>query len=221
MKSAENKSRTGIILNVIVVILCLIGIVLMMTKSPEEGSLQASGLENFKFYTVLSNVFCGAVALVQLILTALKKDTSKLIPLKLGAVCATTITFVVVAFFFGPLYGWPQFYQGGNLYFHLLEPIVAAVEFLAIRKTFIPFRHAVYAAVPTLLYGIGYALNILINGIGGPWPDSNDFYAFLNWGWTVGIIILICITLIAFGFACLFRKLSNIHSTNTGAAHET
>lgn len=212
MNSAENKSYAQIILNAVLVILTVIGIILMFTRSPEDGALQASGIGNFKFYTVLSNVFCGIVALIQLILTALKKDTVKLTPLKLGAVCATTITFSIVAFFFGPLYGWIQFYQGGNLYFHLIEPVVAVIEFLVIRKNFIPFRYAVYAAVPTLIYGIGYALNILINGIGGPWPDTNDFYAFLSWGWTVGIIILICITLIAFGFACLFRKLSNIRS---------
>lgn len=212
MKSTVNKSYTEIILNAVIVIMCLIGITLMLTRSPEEGSLQATGLENFKFYTVLSNVFCGSVSLIRLILIGLKKDTGKLVPLELGAVSAVTITFAVVAFFFGPLYGWPQFYRGGNLFFHLLEPVVAAICFIVVRKRKIPFRYAVYAAVPTLLYGIGYALNIIINGIGGPWPNSNDFYAFLSWGWTVGIIIFISITLIAFGFACLFRKISNIRS---------
>jgi hypothetical protein len=206
------KTATQIIFNAVIVVLAVIGIILMLTRASEDGSLQASGIENFKFYTVLSNVFCGLVALIQLVFTALNKDTTKLIPLKLGAVCATTITFVIVAFFFGPLYGWIQFYQGGNLYFHLLEPIVAIIEFLAVRRNSIPFRYAVFAAIPTFLYGIGYTLNILINGIGGPWPDSNDFYAFLSWGWTAGIIIFISITLIAFGLACLFRKLSNRQS---------
>ena len=72
-----------------------------------------------------------------------------------------------------------------------------------------PFRFTVIAAVPTLLYGIGYLLNIMINGIGGPWPYTNDFYAFLSWGWPVGILIFTVITLSAFGVACIFRAVSN------------
>ena len=51
--------------------------------------------------------------------------------------------------------------------------------------------------------------NILINGIGGPWPDTNDFYAFLSWGWPVGIAIFASITLMAFAVACIFRLISN------------
>ena len=198
-----------LILNIIIVLFTVTGIILMLTGTPEDGSLQASGMENLKFYTVLSNVFCGLTALILLVFLGLNKDTSKLVPLKLGAVCAVTITFAIVAFFFGPLYGWVQFYQRGNLFFHLLEPLTAIAEFILIRRSRIPFRHAVYAAVPTFLYGVGYALNILINGMGGPWPDSNDFYAFLSWGWGIGIVIFMSITLLAFGVACIFRSISN------------
>ena len=208
-KQHSKENKTELILNAVLVLFTVIGIILMLTGKPEEGSLQASGIENLKFYTVLSNVFCGIIALIRLIYIKLKKDTSKLVPLKLGAVCAVTITFAIVAFFFGPLYGWIQFYKRGNLFFHLLEPLTAIAEFIIIRRNRIPFKHTVYAAVPTFLYGTGYALNILINGMGGPWPDSNDFYAFLSWGWGIGIVIFLCITLLAFGVACIFRFISN------------
>lgn len=201
-----------LILNIIIVIFTIVGITLMVTGRAGEGALQASGIENFKFYTVLTNVFCGIVSLIFLILTVAGKDTGKLNLLKLAALCGVVITFAVVAFFFGPLYGYPQFYQRGNLFFHLLLPVTAMAEFLLIRRPRIPFRHTVIAAVPTLLYGIGYMLNILINGIGGPWPYTNDFYAFLSWGWTVGILIFCGITLTAFGTACLFRFISNKRS---------
>lgn len=201
-----------LILNIIIVIFTIVGITLMVTSRAGEGALQATGIENFKFYTVLTNVFCGIVSLIFLILTVAGKDTGKLNLLKLAALCGVVITFAVVAFFFGPLYGYPQFYQRGNLFFHLLLPVTAMAEFLLIRRPRIPFRHTVIAAVPTLLYGIGYMLNILINGIGGPWPYTNDFYAFLSWGWTVGILIFCGITLTAFGTACLFRFVSNKRS---------
>jgi hypothetical protein len=207
------KNQTAeLFLNIILVIFTVIGIILMLTGKPEEGALQSTGIENFKFYTVLTNVFCGIIAAVHLIFLLLKKDTDKIRVLKLAAVCGVAITFAVVAFMFGPLYGFPQFYKRGNMFFHLLEPVVAMVEFILIRRKKIPFKYTVIAAVPTLLYGIGYMTNILINGIGGPWPYTNDFYAFLSWGWPVGIGIFAVITLMAFAVACIFRAVSNKRS---------
>ena len=198
-----------IILNLIIVIFTVIGIILMLTSEAEEGALQSSGIENFKFYTVLTNAFCGIIASVFLVFRLLKKDTEKIRVLKLAAVVGVAITFAVVAFMFGPLYGFLQFYKRGNLYFHLLLPVTAMIEFIVVRRKKMPFRYAVFAAVPTLLYAIGYLLNILINGIGGAWPDTNDFYGFLSWGWPVGIAIFTGIPLTAFGVACIFRAISN------------
>ena len=207
--SRKDHKTFEIILNLIIVIFTVIGIILMLTSKAEEGALQSSGLENFKFYTVLSNVFCGIVALIYLICLFAKKDIGKIAALKLAAVCGVAITFAVVAFMFGPLYGFLQFYKRGNLFFHLLLPVTAMIEFIFIRRKKIPFKFTVFAAIPTLLYGTGYLLNILINGIGGPWPDTNDFYGFLNWGWPVGIAIFTGIPLTAFAVACLFRAISN------------
>ena len=190
-------------------IFTVIGIILMLTSNAEEGALQSSGLENFKFYTVLTNVFCGIVALIYLVSIFAKKGIEKMAALKLAAVCGVAITFAVVAFMFGPLYGFLQFYKRGNLYFHLLLPVTAIIEFLFIKRKRLPFRYTVFAAIPTILYAIGYLLNILINGLGGPWPDTNDFYGFLNWGWPIGIVIFTGIPLTAFAVACIFRAVSN------------
>ena len=207
--SKTKISKTELILNLIIVIFAVIGIILMLTSKAEEGALQSSGLENFKFYTVLTNVFCGIVALIYLICIFAKKDIRKMAALKLAAVCGVAITFAVVAFMFGPLYGFLQFYKRGNLFFHLLLPVAAMTEFILVKRKKIPFKFTVYAAIPTLLYAIGYLLNILINGIGGAWPDTNDFYGFLNWGWPVGIAIFTGIPLTAFGVANIFRAISN------------
>ena len=211
MKVKEHRA-VEIILNIIIVVFAVTGTFLMLTEGSDEGVLEASGIENFKFYTVLSNVFCGITALIYLILRLFKKNADKMASIKLGAVCSVAITFSIVAFFFGPLYGYVQFYQRGNLFFHLLLPVTAMAEFFIVRRKKIPFKHTVIAAVPTLIYGTCYMLNILINGIGGPWPYTNDFYAFLSWGWPVGILIFASITFAAFGFACLFRAVSNKRS---------
>ena len=207
--SRKDHKTFEIILNLIIVIFAVIGIILMLTSEAEEGALQSSSIENFKFYTVLTNVFCGIVASVFLVFKILKKDTGKIRVLKLAAVVGVAITFAVVAFMFGPLYGFLQFYKRGNLYFHLLLPVTAMIEFIVVRRKKMPFRYTVFAAIPTLLYAIGYLLNILINGLGGPWPDTNDFYGFLNWGWPGGIVIFTGIPLAAFAVACIFRAISN------------
>ena len=207
--SNKNRQTSEILFNLVIVILAVTGIILMLTSEAEEGALQSSGLENFKFYTVLSNVFCGIVALINFIFIFAKKGTDKMAALKLAAVCGVAITFAVVAFMFGPLYGFPNFYKRGNLFFHLLLPATAMAEFIFVKRKKIPFKYTVFAAIPTLLYAIGYLLNILINGIGGPWPDTNDFYGFLNWGWPAGICIFTGIPLTAFAVACLFRLISN------------
>ena len=211
--SSNKRTEAEFVFNLMIVILAAIGVVLMFTGNPEEGALQASGIENLKFYTVLTNVFCGLVALIYLLFILLGKDTGKIRVLKLAAVCGVAITFAVVAFMFGPLYGYPQFYQRGNLFYHLLLPLTAMAEFLEVKRPKMPFGYCVFAAVPTLLYGLGYMTNILINGMGGQWPDTNDFYAFLSWGWPVGIVIFAAITLTAFGVACVFRAISNKRST--------
>ena len=207
--SRKDHKTFEIILNLIIVIFAVIGNILMLTSEAEEGALQSSGIENFKFYTVLTNVFCGIVALIYLVCIFAKKGTEKMAALKLAAVCGVAITFAVVAFMFGPLYGFLNFYKRGNLYFHLLLPVTAMIEFIAVKRRKMPFRYTVFAAIPTLLYAIGYLLNILINGIGGAWPDTNDFYGFLSWGWPVGIAIFTGIPLTAFGVACIFRAISN------------
>ena len=207
--SRKQFSKTEFILNLVIVIMMVTGIIFMLTGKPEEGALQSSGVENFKYYTVLTNVFCGIVSAIYLVFILFKKDTDKIRILKLAAVCGVAITFAVVAFMFGPLYGYPQFYQRGNLFFHLLLPLTAMTEFILVKRAKMPFKYTVFAAVPTLLYGMGYLLNILINGIGGPWPYTNDFYAFLSWGWPVGIAIFATITLMAFAVACIFRAISN------------
>ena len=211
----NKMSKLEIVLNTVIVILAVIGIGFMVTGRPEEGALQATGLENFKFYTVITNVFCGAVSLANLIVLAAGKGRGrdKMSAVKLAAVCGVAITFAVVAFMFGQLYGYPQFYKRGNLFFHLLLPLAAMLEFVIVRRPRMPFWYTVIAAVPTLIYGICYMLNIAVNGIGGEWPDTNDFYAFLSWGWPVGIAIFAGITLSAFGAACLFRAVSNKRAT--------
>ena len=210
INSAPNGSRSlgVLVLNLIIVILVIVGTIVMMLSKASATGLMGSGIENLRYYTVLSNEFAGIVAACQLI--ALYRGKGYLRVLKLTATTAVSLTFLVVAGFFGPFYGWIQLYRGSNLFFHLIVPILCVIELLTAGfKEPLTIKQCLTASLSTVVYGFAYLINILINGI-GEWPDSNDWYGFLNWGMGVGLIIFAGIVLTAFGVACLLRFIKNI-----------
>lgn len=202
-----NKRRLiSDILKIMIVLLTIAGVLVMIFGKTGSGSgLTAKGIGNLKFYTVLTNVFCGMIALISIFI----KKSRVMDVLKLTAAAGVMVTFAVIAFFLAPANPGLNLYSGSNLIFHLIEPLTAALEYLISPKQKQPFVYCVYAAVPTFLYGACYLANLLINGVGGPWPDSNDFYGFLNWGYPIGMCIFAGITLVAFGISCLLRKVSD------------
>ena len=188
------------IFNCIIVILVLIGVVMMLTHTDDGTGLMTTGIANFKYYTVLSNVFAGIVAFIALFI-----NNKAVRFMKLMSAAVTGVTFAVVAFFLAPLYGFWGLYQNANFLFHLVIPLIAMFDYIFSKESVNEIKFAALSAIPTFFYGCGYMLNILINGKGGEYPDTNDFYLFLNWGWGVGIIIFLCIVLLTFGIACLLR----------------
>ncbi len=191
------------IINILIIILVIIGMIMMLTNRDTGTGLMSKGIENLKYFTVLSNLFAGITSVIALF--SEKKFTKVL---KLMSASATGLTFAVIAFFLGPIYGHINLYHNANFLFHLVVPLIAMFDYVTLKDAAKEFRYALFSAVPAVLYGIGYMLNILINGIGGEYPDTNDFYLFLNWGWGVGIVIFIGIAASTFGIACALRALN-------------
>ena len=201
------KQRIVVVFNILIVAFTLLGLGIMLYKNGSEGGLlTSSGWENLKYFTVLSNILCGIVAAIFLILRG--KMTTWMMVLKLAAVAAVTVTFLVVACFFGPLYGYGQLYLGSNLWFHLIIPLLAIGEFCLLNGE-IPFRKTFLTGAPALIYGCVYLGNILINGK-GEWPDTNDWYGFLNWGYGPAMVIFAVIILTSWGTACLLRWINSL-----------
>ncbi|MCR4961014.1 MAG: hypothetical protein K6A74_06135 [Lachnospiraceae bacterium] len=199
----EKKIDLNLILNMVIVILTIVGTIVMINSKASATGLTANGFRNLKFYTVLSNEFAGVIALCQIIAHFRGKPYLKVT--KLVAVTAVTLTFLVVAGFFGPLYGWLKLYKQANFYFHLVVPLVCMVEFFTAKNIGdLTIKHCMIASLSTVVYGLAYLINILINGV-GVWPESNDWYGFLNWGMPVGLTIFAGIILTSFGVACLLR----------------
>lgn len=209
-KTAICKGRRSIfsvILNILIVVFAAVGTVIMLSNQGDGTGLASSGITNLKYFTVLSNEFCGITAALWLVFFLLGKKFPPV--LKLTAASAVALTFLIIAAFLAPMYPELDLYENANLWFHLILPLTAVLEFIILRTDEkIPFRYTVISALPALIYGIGYLANILLNGK-GEYPDTNDWYGFLNWGYPVGIAIFAAIVLMDFAMAVLMRAVNN------------
>ena len=89
---------------------------------------------------------------------------------------------MTVVVLFTVVWGLSGMFNGANLWFHLVLPLVSIVEFCALDTACrLRFAATFAGVVPTALYGIGYYANIIANGV-GKWPDTNDWYGFLSFG---------------------------------------
>ncbi|MBR4343212.1 MAG: hypothetical protein IKP88_11010 [Lachnospiraceae bacterium] len=221
MQMAEKKVLMNkyllIVTNILLVIFTAIGLWLMFSRrsaaSPSE--FLAKGFRNFKYFTTLSNVFCGLTAfsyLLALLFTKNLRIWKILNTVKIMSSSAVGVTFIVVLAFLGPMYGFNRTYRSSNLWFHLLIPVFAMIEFCFIKFEY-PFNKTFYAGIPVAIYGITYLLNNIINGT-GTYLDTNDFYGFLRWGYPIGILAFIVILLLGWGIACLLRFIRKLSLNN-------
>ena len=210
------RKKIVVILNVILIILMTIGLFLMFSRHAQRspGAFIERGFRNFRYFTILSNVYSGLVAVVYVVLLICKgkaKDGTLMSILKLTSSAAVGVTFTVVLIFLGPLYGFGRMYTGSNLIFHLIMPLVAMVEFVVFpafeneEDNNFSLKKCLYAGIPVLLYGSVYLIINIVSGTNGSGQNPNDFYGFLRWGYPVGILIFVVIVLIAIGIACFLR----------------
>lgn len=193
-----------------------IGLFLMFSRHAQRspGAFIERGFRNFRYFTILSNVYSGLVAVVYVVLLICKgkaKDGTFMSILKLTSSAAVGVTFTVVLIFLGPLYGFGRMYTGSNLIFHLIMPLVAMVEFVVFpafeneEDNNFSLKKCLYAGIPVVLYGSVYLIINIVSGTNGSGQNPNDFYGFLRWGYPVGILIFVVIVLIAIGIACFLR----------------
>lgn len=174
-----------------------------------NGSLLQNGIGALKCFTLQSNIFAGAVAAVWL-LSARKSDDGRASELvekfKYIAAASVGLTCTVVLFFLGPIYGYPAMFTGFNLPMHLLTPVAAILEVIFLTDTPYTRRDNHMVIIPPLMYGIGYLLNNLVNGM-GEWPETNDWYFSFHWGYPVGALIYVVLIIVTWSIGLAMRKL--------------
>lgn len=173
-----------------------------------SGALMKNGINSLKYFTVLSNLFEGAASIVWLVSSGKNGGRASILAerLKYIAAAAVGLTCAVVLTFLGPLYGYPAMFAGGSLFMHLLTPLIAIAEIIFLSDVEFTRKDNRLVMLSPLIYGVFYLGNNLINGI-GEWPDTNDWYLFLAWGYPVGILIFAVICVVTWLLGLMMRKL--------------
>ena len=200
-----DKKRIRILINLIMAF-TVIAVWVSMFFIHEEGMLISKGIENLKYFTELSNILESFACVFWIAVTVRKKAPGWAERIKYMACAAVALTFIVVSCFFGPLYGYLNMYKGANLFFHLIIPVLAMAEFVFLNETVADTRDNLIIILFPLLYGIVYVLNCIFNGIQG-----NDWYAFLAWGYPVGVVIFIMICAAMAAVGLLLRILNKVY----------
>lgn len=209
-----DKKKIRLIYNIIMIVLVLYAWLIMFFNS-EEGMLTSRGFTNLKFYTTLSNIFAGAVAIAWVIRYFKKKDLSAVCVWKLMSAAAVGVTFMVVIGFLGPLYGFSTMYTGSNFFFHMLVPLLAMAEFIIYNEKKLSVKDNLFVIFPPVIYGSVYLVNTLINGVKG-----NDIYGFLIWGYPIGILIFAVICVVAFIIGLALRLINSVILKKNGGSSD-
>ncbi len=171
--------------------------------------LASNGWSSLRFFTVLSNLLNGAVSLCSVWWTKQNKEitTAKKV-WKLTATASVGLTFLTVAVFLGPLYGYELMFNGANFWFHLVLPVLSMVSYMFFEKEFrLSFRYTFFAVLAPFFYSVGYVGNLLVNGV-GEWPDRNDFYGFVTWGVPIAGVIALSVYLMTWGIAVVLNRVN-------------
>ena len=143
-------------------------------------SWEGMGMEMFTFYTENSNLFstlaCALMAAAQIGALLTGGEVPRWVKtLKYMSTCCLMLTFLTVVFVLAPIYGPGGYYvlllTGSMLYHHFLNPVVSFFSLVLFeRAPRLPRRAALYALVPTLLYGAAALAMNLARVLEGPYP---------------------------------------------------
>lgn len=226
----KNKVKISLILNIIIVILTILASIVMYSgfkfMGESEIILESTKLSMFRFFTVLSNIFMGIIALIFAIkeLNLLKGNINdinlKYYILKLLSTTSVALTFFVVFTYLGPIArgGILSLLKNSNLFFHLIIPLLSIINFIFFEKNNkIKFKYTFLGVIPTFLYEIYYLLNILFHMENGKVSPIYDWYYFVQNGVWIAIVVsllMLVITYIICLLLYLFNKKKNTNNIN-------
>ena len=215
----DKKSiKISLVINLIIVLFTIIASIIMFTgiKIMEgEPILETTKLGMFKFFTVDSNLLMGIVSLIFVIKEkALLEGKIDEIPvslyiMKLVSTVGVALTFLVVFCYLGPIAsgGLISLLKNGNLFFHLLIPLLSIINFIFFERTDkLKFKYSFIGILTALVYAIFYLINVLIHIENGKVSPMYDWYWFVQGGLWQAIIVLPLMLVITYIISLLLWK---------------
>ena len=176
MKFSKKHAVPGLIGNLIVTALGVVGIVMLLLESSDKVGI-------FQFFTVLSNVLVTLTSFVGVILYIASLAKGKNLVkegfqvFKLLAVVCVAITFTMVLTFLMPRDPNNDiWFKGSQLFMHAIMPIASVASFILLEyMTKIRFRFFFIPAFALIAYGAYYA----IFAFTAPQGSLVDWYGFM------------------------------------------
>ncbi|MCR5348065.1 MAG: hypothetical protein K6E59_00420 [Bacilli bacterium] len=167
-KNQRIRTIVAIFINALIVGLagyCLVS----LTRSAINGN------NRFIYFTNISNVTVGFLAIANLVLLILSvvKDKNVVPPffswIKFVGISMTTLTFFTVLFVIGPIDGYAKNFSGRNFLTHLIIPLSALFSCLFLEEK-LPqkWRYSLFVLIPFGIYAVFYVLNVVMLA---SWPD--------------------------------------------------
>ncbi len=139
-----------------------------------------------RFFTSLSNVYCGIAGAVLVVFRALELAgvieaiPNAILVIKYSATASVTVTLLTVMVFLGPVViGYKPLLTGTGLWLHLINPVLALVSLFIWDKPAAGFWVVFLGLLPVVLYGILYLYKVVVLPEGKGW---DDFYGFNRGG---------------------------------------
>ena len=196
------KTKISLAINIIIVVLTIFAAVIMFTgiKFMEGGyHVESTKLGLLRLFTVQSNLFMGIVAAIfafkeiRILKGKEKEISTKMYVIKLMSTTAVGLTFLTVFGYLGIIVpgGVIELLKNSNLFFHLLIPVLSMINFAIFERTNkLKFRYTLFGLIPTIVYGIFYATNVLIHMENGKVSPTYDWYWFVQGGiWQMAIVV--------------------------------
>lgn len=190
----KTKLAISMIINMLIAVLVFFAVRYYFVRTG-SGNMQVSGAVCFRYFTILSNVFCALAALILVVFEYLYLDYNIDIPrwvlvLKYISSVSVAITFTTCVVFLGPLLmsmgeSYFSLFSDNNLTLHLIVPVLSIASTILLEPNPLTIKKSYYGLISIYLYSLVYCPLVLV----GIWPD---FYGFTFGGklWVVPISIV-------------------------------
>ncbi len=144
--------------------------------------------ESFRFFTVLSNLFCALTAMILLLCELFGAMPPWATAFKYMGTVAVTVTFLTVLVFLWPSLGTVHgLWDGPELVMHLLTPLLAILSFLCFERRGLSAWIIPLGILPVLLYGILYFHRVMV---AKTWRDMYGFNKNGRWKLSFALMLL-------------------------------